>query len=247
MGAPQPAPLDRLNDALAEVQYAPAVARVERRIRRRQKVTMIVCAVTALLAVAWSGWNSIQISRNTASATVNESDIQDLREANRLRLAAGLSPIPLPAPGEEVKPSDIAAAAAAIALNEIRTDTKFQGNPGLPGERGPIGPACLPANPACIGPVGPKGDTGEKGPRGRSVYALWMEPSGEVWVSFDDPAWPPMLVGSLSAGPAGAKGEDGVGVASITGPTNSGTGCSLMVNLTNGTSIPVAVNPAICP
>jgi len=137
--------------------------RVERRSSRGTQVAVAISLLIALASVVFSTWNSIAISQNTAHQAVNEKAIQDLREINRLREHAGLPQIPLPKQGEDIDAQTIAAAAAAIALDDIKNDPRFKGPQGVPGE------SCDSNQVGCQGPKGndgPEGPEGQEGPSG---------------------------------------------------------------------------------
>jgi hypothetical protein len=199
-------PLADLDAALVEVEQVPKVEKIERRVERRNQIVVIVSLVIALLSMAWSTWNSIEAGNNsediaeiTARATVNEKDIKDLREANKLRAEAGLPQIPLPEPGQEVDVKALAAAASALVLEDIQSDPRFRGpsgprgEPGKPGKGGSPGQPtpeqlaqavaayCSQASQPCTGDQGPKGDKGDPGTdgaHGASVVAVQYEPQG---------------------------------------------------------------------
>lgn len=174
--------------------------------------------LVALASVAWNGWNSVQIARNEASNTVQETDIAKLREANALRQKAGLPQIPLPPKGESVDMETIAAATAALVLEDIRSNPRFRGPQGVPGTPGQPGQGGRPGND---GEDGTDGASGQDGRNGRSVTNLFIDSDGNLWVEFDDPEWPAIMVGHVvgPTGPAGPQGPSGpIGPQGTPGP-----------------------------
>lgn len=150
--------LENLEATLVEVEQVPKVQKIEHRFNRRSQVVVIISLLVALLSASWTSYIAVRQASNTAQQVVNEQDIKDLREANKLREEAGLKPIPLPKPGQDIDSQALARAAAAIALDSIQNDPRFTGPQGQRGE------PCVPAIPGCTGPMGPGGQTGSQGP-----------------------------------------------------------------------------------
>lgn len=199
------APLDDLETTLAQVEQVPKVQKIERRFNRRGQVVVIVSLLVALASTAWNGWNTLQIAQNEGRNAAQEEqnkiqqeDIADLYEANRMREKAGLEPIPLPPEGDEVNVSDIAAAAAALALEDMREDPRFRGPQGVPGSSGQPGEGGDTGEAGQDGTEGPRGRDGEDG---RSVSAFFIDNNGELWVEFTDD-YPSMNLGRV-VGPPG--------------------------------------------
>lgn len=198
-------PLSDLESTLVEMEQGPKVEKIERKFSRRSQVVVIVSLLVALGSTIWNGINAVQIAQNEASNTVQETDIEKLREANRLREQAGLPQIPIPPPGEDVDLEAFAAAAATLVLEDIQGDPRFRGRQGVPGESGQPGRV---GDTGQRGQAGQDGSEGQDGRDGRSVDALSIDSEGNLWVFFDDPNWPPMMVGHV-VGPTGPKGDPG--------------------------------------
>lgn len=62
-------PLADLETTLAKVEQVPRVRRIERRMSRKCEMMVVLSLLIALLSSMWSGWNSIQIARNTVLYT----------------------------------------------------------------------------------------------------------------------------------------------------------------------------------
>jgi hypothetical protein len=149
------------------------VDRVERRSSRRGQIVTALSLLIAILSVSWSGWNSLQISRNeardAAEDVITTEGLESLRAANEKLVEQGLPEIPLPREGDRVDADAVAAAAAALMYDRIRNDPAFQGPQGPVGPTGAAGTPgspCLPSEPACVGPGGPEGPSGAEGAAG---------------------------------------------------------------------------------
>lgn len=244
-------PLDQLTDALSEARQVPKVEKIVRRTKRWGQMTMIGCLLLTLFSIGWNAWTSNAVAQNSAQQTVNENDIKDLREANKLRVAAGLTEIPLPKPGEPVDMSAVVAAASALALDSIRDDPRFRGDTGASGQPGE---PCAPQVPGCTGPEGKAGTDGSRGQdgaagqNGRSISMARIDDNGDLWLEFDD-QYPSINVGKVRvggpAGPSGVNGSDGVSIDNVE-IQGSEAGCSLVVGLSNGTARVTSISPAIC-
>jgi len=165
---------------------------------RKGQAVVILSLLIALASTAWNGINTIKIAGNEANNAINEQAIHDLREANKLREKAGLPPIPLPPPGEQVDVSAVASAAAAMVLDQMRHDPRFKGPQGLRGE------PCVPEVPGCTGKPGAAGTDGSRGQDGDPGV---QGPKG-------DPCSP--MVDPTCQGPKGDPGVDGKD--GLTGP-----------------------------
>jgi len=210
-----------LEDQLAlvedEVRRVPTkehVDHVERRVTRLGKMAVVTSLIISVLAVAGCVFLAVWVSRNEAQSTITDQAIEDLREANRLRVEQGLPEIPLPGPGETVDANSVAAMAAALLLEDIRDDSRFRGPegdagaPGTPGQGGDTGQP---------GRDGTDGSSGQDGDPGRGVDYMVVDGSGDLWVHFTD-SYPPMRVGHV-VGPTGPKGEIGpIGPQGTAGP-----------------------------
>lgn len=241
-------PLDQLSDVLSEVKQVPKVQRIAREARLKGQMTVVVCLLLTLFSITWNAYTSVHVAANSAQQTVTENDIKSLRDANKIRAAAGLSQIPLPKPGEPVDMNALAVAASAMALDSIKDDSRFKGASGSPGE------PCTPETPGCTGQQGQAGSDGARGSdgasgtngkNGRSVNMMRIDDNGDLWVEFDD-NYPSINVGKVRVvGPAGAPGADGVSIDNIE-VQGSETGCSLVVGLSNGSARVTSINPSIC-
>lgn len=198
-------PLADLEASLVEVEQVPKVEKIERRFNRKGQVVVILSLLVALCSLVWNSFNTVQIAQNEAQAAITQEGIESLKAANKQLEAKGLPQIPLPREGEPIDADALAAAAAAILYDQIEDDPRFrgpegdQGDPGLPGEGGRTGDR---------GTDGEDGSEGQDGRNGRSVESLSIDSDGNLWVFFDDPLWPPMMVGHV-VGPTGPKGDTG--------------------------------------
>lgn len=124
-------PLVDLDHALTQVEQVPKVERIERRLNRRSQVVVAVSLIIALLSMAWSTYNGIQIAQNEARVALSEEGLRSLREANEDLARQGLPTIPEPKPGEGIDMNALAHAAAAIVAGDPRfrelQDPEIQG------------------------------------------------------------------------------------------------------------------------
>jgi hypothetical protein len=228
-------PLDDLQTVLSEVEQAPKVQRIERRVELRGQMTVVICLIGMLLVAGWSGWNSVKIAENTANSAIVEEDIKSLREANRLREEAGLPEIPLPAPGEPIDAKAVAAAAAALALEDIKNDPRFRG------PQGPRGDSCDSRQVGCQGPAGKDGQPGSQGQDGAPGVD---GKDGEPGSPGEDGTTPPCLfTDSQCVGPAGANG---ISVLSVEASFTEDGDCRFVFTFSDGTQNEVPTSPIVC-
>ena len=171
-------PLQRLEEAAERENRALAtkgqVRRVDKRSSRRSQMVVAVSLLIAIISVMWSGYNTIQITHNETQNALTREGVESLKAANEKLAAQGLPQIPLPREGESIDADAIAAAAAALMYDRIRSDPAFrgaQGVPGKPGDTGATGATGLPGAPGTEGPRGPEGvPTDEQVNEGISIY-----------------------------------------------------------------------------
>jgi hypothetical protein len=227
--------LERLDEAASRVedqvrQHVPTKAHVERvdiKATRNAKIGIAISMLVAILAVAFSAWNTWRISENAAQTAITQAGIESLEAANERLEERGLPQIPIPDPGGSISADDaLAAAAAAILYDRIEDDPQFkgpEGDAGSPGEDGEPGDPCEPVEPGCRGPGGPEGAEGDpgqspacleeplqcRGADGRGIHDLLVEDDGDFFVKYttDVDTW--VFIANIK-GPPGDPGVPGV-------------------------------------
>lgn len=153
--------------------------RSNRRSDRNRDITIATVALIAIIAVAFSYFNSEQIDDLSTATAINTGSIEALDDAREDLRAAGVpeSELPPPLVINDTEPVDVDAlvrATEATILARIRIDEEFRGVAGIPGKEGRMGPPgitppCMSEPAQCEGAdglMGPEGPQGPQGPQG---------------------------------------------------------------------------------
>jgi hypothetical protein len=202
--------------AMDEARQAPTkgqVARIDRRSSRRSQVAVALSLLIAILAVGFSTYNTVSIARNEAQNALTQEGLDSLRSANEKLAEQGLPEIPLPRDGEAIDADAIAAAAAALMYDRIRSDPSFKGAQGGRGE------PCTPDVPGCTGPEGKAGTDGAKGQDGAPAPEVSDERIAAGIEAYCGRVPSPCVGPGGPVGPEGPPGPEGpVGAMGPEGP-----------------------------